>query len=614
MPQRQSENAYVNAKQLAELLRSRVEAETAGLGLTNDKAFERFAMMQILKEYEVDLPDIDNGDVDGSQDGGVDGFFVFANRNLVRDMDEALKWPFDSRAEVDVYLIQAKNRENGGFRESELEKFQAFTHPLLAFLTGDATDDRPDHLNEPVWDHILRFRALSQRAAGFARKINIHYCVAVRSADPPGHGAPIMSRAADLERATLSLGADSASVDLIDRRRLLDLSRMRPPSKLPLRFAESLTSDDGTVALVTLDSFNTFISKNEAEPDSPHPEPRLRNYLFDSNVRAFQGDTPVNKAIAETLARSPGDDQPRFWWLNNGVTILCTQATTTGKTLDIIDAQIVNGLQTSLSIHRAFQECSCEQKRATLGQEQVIVKVIPAARSSADRAEAGEACDQVIRATNAQTSVPVAALRAKEPLQRAIETEMEIEGLYYERRKNYYRHMGRPPDRIVEVTYLAQALAAMGIGEPHRARSRPSTLFKDQTIYARLFSKELVAHGYVAVATAQREVDRRLRGMQVAERIERQGLRLFVSYAAVVRRLGTDAPHSVADVMGELQRRPLEEGEIIKAANVVIRLFRRRKSDVAVLKDSGFTKQVAKTILRNSASGSVRDLKLGLTS
>ncbi|QTR05395.1 AIPR family protein, partial [Saccharothrix algeriensis] len=69
--------------------------------------------------------------------------------------------------------------------------------------------------------------------------------------------------------------------------------------------------------------------------------------------------------------------------------------------------------------------------------------------------------DKVIRATNRQTSVPDASLRATDEVQRKIEAHFASAGWYYDRRKNYYRNIGKSPDRIISIPLLGQAV--MGV-------------------------------------------------------------------------------------------------------------------------------------------------------
>jgi hypothetical protein len=68
----------------------------------------------------------------------------------------------------------------------------------------------------------------------------------------------------------------------------------------------------------------------------------------------------VNEDIKVTLLNI---DSPDFWWLNNGVTILATGASVVGKSIQIEDIQIVNGLQTSESISVISQKEVATQKK-----------------------------------------------------------------------------------------------------------------------------------------------------------------------------------------------------------------------------------------------------------
>ncbi|HDX4721257.1 TPA: AIPR family protein, partial [Enterobacter asburiae] len=58
-----------------------------------------------------------------------------------------------------------------------------------------------------------------------------------------------------------------------------------------------------------------------------------------------------NEDIKLTLS---DQGSPDFWLLNNGVTILSTSAQMIGQSIYMEDIQIVNGLQTSESIFRHF--------------------------------------------------------------------------------------------------------------------------------------------------------------------------------------------------------------------------------------------------------------------
>jgi hypothetical protein len=56
--------------------------------------------------------------------------------------------------------------------------------------------------------------------------------------------------------------------------------------------------------------------------------------------------------------------------------------------------------------------------------------------------------DQVIRATNRQTAVSDASLRATDDVQRQIENYFLTQGWYYDRRKNFYKTTARKSRRL----------------------------------------------------------------------------------------------------------------------------------------------------------------------
>ena len=157
-------------------------------------------------------------------------------------------------------------------------------------------------------------------------------------------GESISARAMQLE-ALFHQYFSAATVTFIPigATELVELHREVKSFALDLPVQECLTAgQEGYVVLARLKDYCAFVQDEKGA---------LRRYLFDSNVRAFLGANLVNADISDTLTNETG---PNFWWLNNGVTVLATSASLVGKTLKLRDIQIVNGLQTTESIHRHF--------------------------------------------------------------------------------------------------------------------------------------------------------------------------------------------------------------------------------------------------------------------
>ena len=97
---------------------------------------------------------------------------------------------------------------------------------------------------------------------------------------------------------------------------LLTSARRSPSTTSNLRLAENpiSTGQEGFVCLVKLSDYLAFITDEDGH---------LRSQLFEGNVRDYQGKTEVNREIRSTLETAGKED---FWWLNNGVSIICSNA------------------------------------------------------------------------------------------------------------------------------------------------------------------------------------------------------------------------------------------------------------------------------------------------
>jgi hypothetical protein len=248
----------------------------------------------------------------------------------------------------------------------------------------------------------------------------------------------------------------------------------------------------------------------------------LRRYIFDWNVRDYQGNVEVNREISRSLEDS---SSPEFWWLNNGVTLICTKTSIVGKTYVLDDVQIVNGLQTS---HTVFNVLHDADDNNPVLDKSVLVRILVT--------DDAPVRDAVIRATNSQTSVQAASLRATDEVQRTIEAYFLNKGWFYDRRKNYFRNRGKSPDRIVSIPFLAQAVMAMGLSRPDNSRARPSSLLKRDDDYSRIFTSDVPLPVYLWLGKTQKRADSFLASEQAATTPqERTNLRFHFSMLVVAR-------------------------------------------------------------------------------
>lgn len=225
----------------------------------------------------------------------------------------------------------------------------------------------------------------------------------------------------------------------------------------------------------------------------------MRQYIFTFNVRDYQGNVEVNKDIHKTLE---SDNKLDFWWLNNGITVLSSKATVAGKIISLDDVQVVNGLQTTNTIYNYLKNSSGDDekdKNRSILIRSILIRIIATNNT--------ESINRIIKATNFQTPIPPASLKATDPIQSDIENYFLSKNWYYDRRKNYYKNMGKPIDRIISIPYLAQSVMAIVLREPDISRSRPSSIIKTDSEYKRVFKEKSNLEVYMFCVEVMKQVE-----------------------------------------------------------------------------------------------------------
>lgn len=503
-------------------------------------AFEVFSCEQILRAHDLSPEEVETGIVGGGNDGAIDGIYVFLGDALLTEDSEVFDEGFATGkvtpgTPLSLILIQAKR--TASFAETAIDLVADSTRRLLDLGASD-TDLRALY-SDAVVDTIGLFRLALQRLATRHPSINVqfHYVTRGNTADV---NAKVTAKTIDLARRFEKLFAEATGrVELVGASELWKLVNTVPSYTLSLTYRENATSGTSHLALVSIRDYLAFLTDETGA---------LRRHIFDWNVRDYQGEVEVNREMQESLA---SQTSPDFWWLNNGVTIICSKTSIIGKTYVLDDVQIVNGLQTSHTIFRTLS--TAPEDHAAL-DDSVLVRILvtddPTTR------------DLVIRATNRQTSVPAASLRATDEIQRSIEAYFFAHGWFYDRRKNYYRNIGKSPERIVSIPLLAQAAMAMGLSQAHNSRARPSSLLKNDDDYTKIFSNKIPLPIYLWLAEAQKDVDVFPMSSSAATTApERTNLRFHLSMLATSRLLG-------GRVYAPAQLLPLAEGRKIAEADL----------------------------------------------
>jgi AIPR protein len=449
-------------------------------------AFEIFASELALRSYGLVLDDVKAGIVGGGQDGAIDSVYVFFDDYLIDEDSEVID-PASKPSDLgqgrllELWVIQTKT--TAAFSETTLDQLENSVRRLLDL--SQPLDSLRALYNERLLSRISLFRTAWDKLITQRPRISVNVVYATPG-DRQGVTPQVEAKLNALRQVIAEAVPDPSLVtaELMGDKELLSRYNERPSYAVRMEYQESATSGDSHVALVKLkDYYDLIVDENG----------RLRRHLFEWNVRDYQGNVEVNKGIRESLTSA---DSPEFWWLNNGVTILCSEAISAGKAYSLSNIQIVNGLQTSNEIYGVLKN----QRTPETENRMLLVRIIVTADA--------QTRDQVIRATNRQTAVSDASLRATDDVQRQIETYFLTRGWYYDRRKNFYKNEGKADiSKIVGIPFLGAAVTAMGLARPDKSRGKPSSLLKNNDDYKQIFSPSIDLEVYLWVAKLQRRVD-----------------------------------------------------------------------------------------------------------
>jgi hypothetical protein len=495
-----------------------------GSGLNDIEPFLYYSLDHILKPYNLSDEDIRYGITDGGNDGGIDAIYLLANRNiLIRDdMDLKASGTFKVR----ILIVQVKSSlSETGFKPEDVRKFISFTNDFLDLATPSQNYRHKYH------NHLITimqtFKDKYLEIAGHFPEIALDYYLVTRGDETQVEQA-VQDEIDNLRGAVGShLNHASHAFNAINTQSLLEYVRKRKQTTKTIKWAgQPLATDDGYVGLVKLPDYVEFLKDDDGG---------LNEMIFESNVRGYQGSTNINKAMAKSLAdRGPVN----FWLLNNGVTIVTggKAQPTSPLQISIEDPQVVNGLQTSRQIFDYFQTGSGLPEERT-----VLIKVLPVL-DTAHR-------DSIIQATNSQNAMSAGALRATDYVHNQIEDLFKTYGLYYDRRKGFYRDQGAPAAAIVSVTELVQALVAILQARPDTARARPSEYINKDVEYRKLFGKDKVPLGaYYKCIDIVRKIDDVLRSSDI-DKGDQRNIKFYVSYmlsAELTQRIHPNADEVLA--------------------------------------------------------------------
>ena len=530
------------------------------------EVFEFFAIEQLLKDYELTYDKICSGWIDGSGDGGIDGAYIFVNGNMYSGEREFI-WPKVS-PEICIEIITCKHHST--FEKSTIDTMFPSLQELFDFGLSETKGCYSDSFHRVRRNIINAYQQLARYNPTL--KIHISY---VSRGDSSSVSNDVKSRKNHLVECLTSFFSNGdINFSFCGASELINLYRAVKISSLELSFVEQLSHDENNyVVLTKLSDYYTFISDENKG---------LRRYLFESNVRDFLGYNAVNSDIEKTLN---DEHSPNFWWLNNGVTILGTNAHVQGKKIYIENVQIVNGLQTTETIYRHFKTGSDISK-----DKNILIKVITT--------ECEETRKAIIKATNNQSNISQHSLHATDKIQRDIEDILRQYNFYYVRREHYYKNEGKPRARFVEPLYVASGILALVFKRPAHASSLKNKFMRNPENYETVFSNKFPIEVWPAVVNVYKQTDAMLLKFLDSNRIDFRPFakwRGMLALSALAMNFKTFS-FSIGDLI-TLRNGSVPEHFFIDSWNVIKSTYRNSRGERNI--DVGSAKRIASQIARD---------------
>lgn len=238
--------------------------------------------------------------------------------------------------------------------------------------------------------------------------------------------------------------------------------------------------------------------------------------LYEKNVRYFLGTSKseVNQQIQQTLKADPA----AFFYLNNGVTALCTRVTAKERTagrrrLKVNGLSIINGAQTVASA----AELMSRPSPPIIDKARVMLTLIQVAAD-------GTFGPRVTRARNSQNPVAIASFVSQDPTQERLRQELSALGVVY-----HYRPEAEAVPSAQSIL-LAEAVVALGWLSPDPRvpvwlKSGKGDLYEtESTSYKALFSDALFGSHLANAVFFLREIQKLIKRADLSTQKQQERL------------------------------------------------------------------------------------------
>jgi len=412
-------------------LHERVKKCQTDYGLEdNSEAFMWLSLETIL---QLNSDEIEDAITDGGQDGQVDAIHIVGRTVNVF----TFKY-------TDLFDNCAKN-----FPEKDLDSFVLTVQGICQKSLAKET------VNDLIWEKANEIWSLFQDG-----HLNFRFYVCSNKLPPVDAARTKLENALRVFRYVEFHYLDQE--ELVNK--LLERKYRRVDGEL--RFVDDQYFDRsdagarGVVATIAATDLVKLVS-------DPADSTRINEDAFNDNVRVYKKENRINQRIFQTAL---SDKNYEFWYLNNGITIVCEecvyQPNTRTPHVKLTDFQIVNGGQTTHTLFEAFQKDAAKLNKVLL-----LLRICETKRSN-------PIADKISETTNSQTPVTTRDLHANDNIQRKLEEQFQSLGYFYERKANQFPDV--PISKRLNNELLAQLYLAFYLDMPSEAKNSKVLVFGDK--------------------------------------------------------------------------------------------------------------------------------------
>lgn len=491
-----------------QIVSDRVTNLSATIKIPVDQAFERFVHSLITGEsvYSIDTDER----VDGNQDKQIDLISVDERED-----------------EAELFIISAKF--TGGFSSNAI----VLMRNGLNWMFNRPRAEVATIANEAFRDKILDVRSVQSGLGPSNIAVHCYFATNGLSAEiSDEYKQEIRGILAEYDNGTFaaftfeSLGADEL-VGLINR---IERRNRTVDADIPIRY------DANTPSLIKYHSqgLKGLICTSNTRELAELVNRDTTGALFDSNIRRFLGrGKAVNADIINTATDAASSYL--FWFLNNGVTIICDSVDAVTDPdrpiIKIKNLQIVNGCQTATALAHAARDGNLRP------DTRVLLKIYETTEPTL--------ASRIVLTTNNQNRISNRDLKANDDVQQDMQRGFERYDLLYEHKINQYASSKiTDGKKIISNEYVGQAYLAIVLKKPGDARRRKYKIWADY--YKEIFSGGKVEPHVICLlicdaASAWARAARRVSGItDLRRKLINNGLFHIARIAAYLWR-GTDS-------------------------------------------------------------------------